>query len=65
MQKTYHTSRGLKQDQKRRSKQPWERGKGAPKKGNPRYKPAEVSVTRTSSSGKTSTYKLKVYKLRK
>jgi hypothetical protein len=26
-------------DQVRRSKQPWERGRGAPKKGNPRYKP--------------------------
>jgi len=26
-------------DQKRRSKQKWERGRGAPRKGNPRYKP--------------------------
>ena len=26
-------------DQARRSKQPWERGRGAKKKGNPRYKP--------------------------
>ncbi|MBC8495825.1 hypothetical protein H8D36_06735 [archaeon] len=34
-----HTSRGLKQDQKRRSKQTWERGRGAKRKGNPRYKP--------------------------
>ena len=25
-------------DQKRRSKQPWERGRGAKRKGNPRYK---------------------------
>jgi len=34
-----HTSRGLKQDKKRRSKQTWERGRGAKRKGNPRYKP--------------------------
>jgi len=34
-----HTSRGLKQDIRRRSKQNWERGRGAKKKGNPRYKP--------------------------
>jgi len=34
-----HTSRGLKQDLKRRSKENWERGRGAKKKGNPRYKP--------------------------
>jgi len=27
------------QDQVRRSKQDWERGRGAKKKGNPRYKP--------------------------
>ena len=27
------------QDQARRSKQGWERGRGAPRKGNPRYKP--------------------------
>ena len=26
-------------DQRRRSKQPWERGRGAKRKGNPRYKP--------------------------
>ena len=38
MGKITHTRRGLKQDQKRRSKQSWERGRGAPKKGNPRYK---------------------------
>lgn len=25
-------------DQMRRSKEPWERGRGAPRKGNPRYK---------------------------
>ena len=34
-----HTSRGLKQDMKRRSQENWERGRGAKKKGNPRYKP--------------------------
>jgi len=34
-----HTSRGLKQDRKRRSKQDWERGSGAKREGNPRYKP--------------------------
>lgn len=34
-----HTKRGLKADMMRRSKQNWERGKGAKKKGNPRYKP--------------------------
>jgi len=36
-----HTSRGLKQDLKRRSKENWERGRGAKKKGNPRYKPVK------------------------
>ncbi len=34
-----HTSRGLKQDIRLRSKENWERGRGAKKKGNPRYKP--------------------------
>lgn len=34
-----HTRRGLKQDIMRRSKQKWERGRGAKRKGNPRYKP--------------------------
>ena len=34
-----HTSRGLKQDMRKRSKENWERGRGAKKKGNPRYKP--------------------------
>ena len=37
-----HTSRGLKQDIKRRSKENWERGRGARKIGNPRYKPVRV-----------------------
>jgi len=36
-----HTKRGLKQDIKLRSKENWERGKGAKKKGNPRYKPVK------------------------
>jgi len=36
-----HTSRGLKQDIKRRSKEGWERGRGAKKIGNPRYKPVK------------------------
>lgn len=34
-----HTRRGLKADMKRRSAENWERGRGAKKKGNPRYKP--------------------------
>ena len=34
-----HTSRGLKQDMRQRSSENWERGKGARKIGNPRYKP--------------------------
>jgi len=36
------SSRSLKQDMARRSKQNWERGKGARKIGNPRYKPVRV-----------------------
>jgi hypothetical protein len=34
-----HTKRGWSQDRRRRSKQNWERGRGAKRKGNPRYKP--------------------------
>ena len=34
-----HTSRGLSQDIRRRSQENWERGRGAKKIGNPRYKP--------------------------
>lgn len=34
-----HTKRGWAQDSRRRSKQKWERGRGAKRKGNPRYKP--------------------------
>jgi len=36
-----HTSRGWKIDQAKRSKEPWERGRGADRKGNPRYKPVK------------------------
>ena len=51
-----HTKRGLKADMKRRSKENWERGRGAKKKGNPRYKPVRVK-------GKDDVVR-KVYKLR-
>jgi len=44
-------------DQTRRSKQKWERGRGAKKKGNPRYTPKRVR----RKDGKMTT----VYKLRK
>lgn len=37
-----HTKQGLKQDIARRSKENWERGRGARKIGNPRYKPVRV-----------------------
>ena len=36
-----HTKRGLKADLKRRSSENWERGRGARKIGNPRYKPVK------------------------
>ena len=36
-----HTKLGLKQDIARRSKENWERGRGARKIGNPRYKPVK------------------------
>lgn len=49
--------RSLKQDRRLRSKQDWERGKGAKKIGNPRYKPVNI----VDKNGK----KRKVYKLRK
>ena len=52
-----HTKRGLSQDIKRRSKENWERGRGARKIGNPRYKPVRVR-------GKDDVIR-KVYKLRK
>lgn len=51
------TKRGVIQDRKLRSKEGWERGKGAKRKSNPRYKP----VTITDKNGN----KRKVYKLRK
>ena len=35
------SARSVSLDRKRRSKQPWERGKGAKRKGNPRYKPVK------------------------
>lgn len=41
MRKTRST-KSLKLDRAKRSKQPWERGRGAPRKGNPRYKPVTV-----------------------
>ena len=37
-----YTSRGLKQDIRLRSKENWERGKGARKIGNPRYTPKRI-----------------------
>lgn len=44
--KSKETARGRRQDRynpkkshRWRSKEPWERGRGAPRKGNPRYKP--------------------------
>lgn len=38
-----HTKKGWRQDQRRRSKQSWERGRRAKRKGNPRYKPVRRS----------------------
>lgn len=49
--------RSQKKDMKRRSKEGWERGKGAKKKGNPRYKPCKVRDVNDVLR--------KVYKLRK
>lgn len=51
------TSRGVKQDRRLRSKEDWERGRGARKIGNPRYKPVIIS----DKNG----VKRKVYHLRK
>jgi len=45
------------QDQSRRSKQDWERGRGARKIGNPRYKPKRIK-------GKDDVVR-KIYVLRK
>ena len=44
-------------DRRLRSKEPWERGKGAPKKGNPRYRPKMI----IDKNGRSR----KVYVLRK
>lgn len=44
-------------DQVRRSSQKWERGKKAPKKGNPRYTPKRV---RRSNGSMTTVYKLRI-----
>jgi len=51
-----HTRRGWKQDGRKRSSEGWERGKGARKIGNPRYKPMRVK-------GRDGVMR-KVYKLR-
>ena len=56
MPKIKHTRRGWVKDQKDRSKQDWERGLGAPRTGNPRYKPKVI----TNKNGD----KQKVYVLR-
>lgn len=40
--KVKRSKRSLNADRKRRSKQPWERARGAPKKGNPRYMPKMI-----------------------
>ena len=49
--------RSQKRDMKRRSKESWERGRGARKIGNPRYKPVRVKC-------KDDVIR-KIYKLRK
>ena len=38
----YKSGRAYKLDRARRSKEPWERGRGAPRKGNPSYMPKEI-----------------------
>jgi len=35
------SKKSISSDRKKRSKEPWERGRGAPRKGNPRYKPVK------------------------
>lgn len=52
-----HTKRGRNQDSRKRSSENWERGVGARKIGNPRYKPVRVK-------GKDNVVR-KVYKVRK
>jgi len=54
--KTKRTKRAIKSDRRQRSAEGWERGKKAPKKNNPRYKPVMI----TDKNGN----KKKVYKLR-
>lgn len=44
-------------DQKSRSRESWERGSGAKKKGNPRYTPKRV---RRKDGSMTTVYKLRV-----
>jgi hypothetical protein len=51
-----HTSRGWKQDRAKRSTEKWERGRGAPRKGNPRYRP---------STCMRGSKRVKCYRLRK
>lgn len=58
-EKIKHTSRGWAQDQGERSKQAWERGRGAPKKGNPRYKPQVIT---NKNGNKQKVYVLRVKK---
>jgi len=55
------TTRGRNQDRRQRSKEPWERGKGAKKIGNPRYAPVKKCYKKASGK-KVCT---KVYVLRK
>ncbi len=55
------TSRGIKQDRKRRSKEPWERGRGAKRKSNPNYTPCTVTIKKGKNKGK----RVKRYCLRK
>lgn len=61
MGKIQHTKLGLKKDKSKssfyRSKQDWERGKGAKKKGNPRYE-AKMILDKNGN-------KRKVYVVRK
>ena len=54
MTRSKHSKR---MDDKKRSKQNWERGRGAKRKGNPRYKPTVI----TNKRGRRQ----KVYVLRK
>ena len=49
--------RSQSRDMKRRSKEGWERGRGAKRKGNPRYKPV-IKMCKDS-------IRRKVYKVRK